>query len=58
MKSIRMGDSMWYIDGSKTEEGVGAGGYGAKPKYSSSVSLGILATVFQAKNPHLRLKKV
>uniref|UniRef100_T1I7X9 RNase H type-1 domain-containing protein n=1 Tax=Rhodnius prolixus TaxID=13249 RepID=T1I7X9_RHOPR len=49
-----VGDSLWYTDGSKMEEGVGAGVYGAKPKCSFSVSLGKLATVFQAEVAAIR----
>uniref|UniRef100_T1I2I9 RNase H type-1 domain-containing protein n=1 Tax=Rhodnius prolixus TaxID=13249 RepID=T1I2I9_RHOPR len=49
-----LGDSMWYTDGSKMEEGVGAGVYGVKPKCSFSVSLGKLATVFQAELAAIR----
>ncbi|XP_073978772.1 uncharacterized protein [Rhodnius prolixus] len=49
-----VGDSMWYTDGSKMEEGVGAGVYGVKPKCSFSVSLGKLATVFQAELAAIR----
>uniref|UniRef100_T1ICQ2 RNase H type-1 domain-containing protein n=1 Tax=Rhodnius prolixus TaxID=13249 RepID=T1ICQ2_RHOPR len=49
-----LGDSMWYTDGSKMEVGVGAGVYGVKPKCSFSVSLGKLATVFQAELAAIR----
>lgn len=38
----------WYTDGSKTNDGVGAGIYGTKPKTRISLSLGKHATVFQA----------
>jgi hypothetical protein len=39
-------DSIWYTDGSKMASGTGAGIYAND--YNSSVSMGRLATVFQA----------
>ena len=39
---------IWFTDGSKTEEGAGAGIYGEKPRKSFSFSLGKYTTVFQA----------
>ena len=41
-------ESIWYTDGSKTEEGVGAGIYGHRPRVTIPVSLTKESTVFQA----------
>ena len=41
------GDLIWYTDGSKTDEGTGAGIFGEKPKHEMSHPLGRHATVFQ-----------
>ena len=41
-------ETVWYTDGSKTEEGVGTGIYGQKSKKMISVSLTKETTVFQA----------
>ena len=38
----------WYTDGSKRSTGTGAGIFGVRPKVRFSISLGKLATVFQA----------
>ncbi|XP_054281228.1 uncharacterized protein LOC128998898 [Macrosteles quadrilineatus] len=38
----------WYTDGSKKPTGTGAGIYGVRPKVQFCVSLGKMATVFQA----------
>lgn len=38
----------WYTDGSKRSSGTGAGVYGVRPRVRFSISLGKLATVFQA----------
>lgn len=40
--------SIWYTDGSKTEQGAGAGIHGTRPKVNIPLSLGKHATVFQA----------
>jgi ribonuclease HI len=39
---------MWYMDGSRTKEGTGAGIHGIRPEIDVKVSLGRHATVFQA----------
>ena len=38
----------WYTDGSRSNQGAGAGMYKARPMDKHYVSLGKLATVFQA----------
>ncbi|KAJ8919261.1 hypothetical protein NQ315_003844 [Exocentrus adspersus] len=39
---------MWYTDGSRIEQGAGAGIYGVRPETKIPLSLGRFATVFQA----------
>jgi hypothetical protein len=46
--SIRQGGLIWYADGSKTNEGTGAGVYGHGMRWRFSLSLGQYTTVFQA----------
>jgi ribonuclease HI len=41
-------DLIWYTDGSKTDQGVGAGIYGDKPRTKINLGLGQYPTVFQA----------
>ena len=41
-------DITWYTDGSRSNQGAGAGMYKARPMEKHYVSLGKLATVFQA----------
>ncbi|KAJ8914690.1 hypothetical protein NQ315_017389 [Exocentrus adspersus] len=45
---ILRADSCWYIDGSKTPEGAGAGVYSRRPRVEIAESVGQYATVFQA----------
>jgi hypothetical protein len=45
---IRQGGLIWYTDGSKTNEGTGAGVYGHGMRRKFSFSLGQYTTVFQA----------
>lgn len=44
----------WYTDGSKTSVGTGAGIYGARPREKLWLSLGKIATVFQAEVTAIR----
>ena len=45
---FKKNDVIWYTDGSKTDEGTGAGINGVKPEKSISISLGNHCTVFQS----------
>lgn len=44
---LRPADIVWFTDGSRTEEGAGAGIYGERPRAKFSYALGKYATVFQ-----------
>lgn len=41
-------DMVWYTDGSKTDDGVGAGIYSERPQTNIYISLGKYASIFQA----------
>lgn len=44
---LRPAEIVWFTDGSKSEEGSGAGIYGERPRLKISCALGKFATVFQ-----------
>ena len=48
LRSPPPGALVWYTDGSKTNNGTGAGIFGEAPRASVTAGLGKLATVFQA----------